>query len=89
MEKLSDAISGYAQYSRLRWPYLVLMRHALLEEVLGDNMVYQGYWGHFLLPVLQHFIRARIDAPFELRIKMTMERLQCWGPFPEWDCKNR
>jgi hypothetical protein len=53
------------------------MRHALLEEILEDNMIYQGYSGHFLLPTLQHFIRVRIDAPLELRIKMTMERLKC------------
>jgi hypothetical protein len=53
------------------------MRHALLEEVLADNMIYHGYSGHFLLPAFQHFIRVRIDAPFDLRIKMTMERLKC------------
>lgn len=77
VEGLADAISGYEQFSRLRWPYLVLMRHALLEEILEDNMIYQGYSGHFLLPPLQHFIRVRIDAPLELRIKMTIERLKC------------
>ena len=77
VEQLADAISGYDQFSRLRWPYLVLMRHALLEEVLEDNMIYNGYSGHFLLPTFQHFIRVRIDAPLDLRIKMTMERLKC------------
>ena len=77
VEQLTDAISGYDQFSKLRWPYLVLMRHALLEEVLEDNMIYHGYSGHFLLPALQHFIRVRIDAPFDLRIRMTMERLKC------------
>jgi hypothetical protein len=77
VEQLADAISGYDQFSRLRWPYLVLMRHALLQEVLEDNMIYQGYSGHFLLPTFQNFIRVRIDAPFDLRIEMTMERLKC------------
>jgi hypothetical protein len=77
VEQLDSAISGYDQFSRLRWPYLVLMRHSLLEEVREDNMIYHGYSGNFLLPTLQHFIRLRIDAPIDLRVKMTMERLNC------------
>ena len=77
MEKLDGAISAYEQFSKLRWSYLVLLRHALLEEVLADNMVYHGYSAHFLLPPLQHFIRTRIDAPLEFRVKMTMERRLC------------
>lgn len=77
VEQLAGAISAYDQFSRLRWPYLVLMRHSLLEEILQDNVIYHGYSGHFLLPPLQHFIRVRIDAPLDLRIKMTMERLMC------------
>lgn len=77
MEKLDGAISAYEQFSKMRWSYLVLLRHALLEEVLADNMVYHGYSAHFLLPPLQHFIRTRIDAPLEFRVQMTMERLAC------------
>ncbi len=77
LEQLDGVIAGYDQFSRLRWPYLVLMRHALLEEVLEDNLVYHGYSGHFLLPTLQHFVRIRIDAPVEHRVTLTMERLRC------------
>lgn len=77
VEQLDGAISAYDEFSRLRWPYQVLLRQALLEEVSKDNMVYHGYSAHFLLPALQHFIRVRIDAPLDLRIKMTMERMQC------------
>lgn len=77
VEQLSGAVSAYDQFSRLRWPYLVLMRQALLEEVLEDNVIYHGYSGHFLLPTLQHFVRVRIDAPLDLRVQMTMGRLQC------------
>ena len=73
-QQIDAAISAYDQFSRLRWPYWVLMRQALLEEILPDNMVYHGYSAHFLLPMLQHFIRVRIDAPLELRVKMTVER---------------
>ena len=30
VEKLATATSAYAQFSELRWPYIVLMRQALL-----------------------------------------------------------
>ncbi len=77
LQELNGAISHYERFSALRWRYLVLLRHALLEEIVEDNVVYHGYSAHFLLPVLQHFIRVRIDAPIEFRIRMTMERLKC------------
>jgi cytidylate kinase len=77
LEKLAKATSAYDQFSELRWPYMVLMRKALLEEIRADHVVYHGYSGHLLLPTLRHFVRVRIEAPFELRVKMTMDRLGC------------
>jgi two-component system response regulator CpxR len=77
VEKLANATSAYDQFSELRWPYMVLMREALLEEIRADNVVYHGYSGHLLLPILRHFVRVRIEAPLDLRVKMTMERLGC------------
>jgi len=75
IEKLSKATSAYNQFSKLRWPYIVLQRHALLEEVRHDNIVYHGYSGHMLLRPQQHFVRVRIGAPVEMRVKMTIERM--------------
>jgi cytidylate kinase len=77
LEHIGEAVSDYDRFTRLRWPYLVLMKQALLEEILADNMVYHGYSSHLLLPVLQNFIRVRVDAPVQLRVRMTMERLLC------------
>ena len=77
VEKLAKATSAYDQFSELRWPYMVLMRNALLEEIRHDNMVYHGYSSHLLLPALRHFVRIRIEAPLEMRVTMTMERLAC------------
>jgi cytidylate kinase len=77
LERLAKATSAYNQFSELRWPYMVLMRKALLEEIRRDNVVYHGYSGHLLLPALRHFVRVRIEAPRDLRMKMTMERLGC------------
>jgi cytidylate kinase len=77
VEKLVTATSAYAQFSELRWPYIVLMRQALLEEIRHDSMIYHGYSGHLLLPRLRHFVRVRIEAPLNMRVEMTMQRLNC------------
>jgi cytidylate kinase len=77
VEKLVTATSAYAQFSELRWPYIVLMRQALLEEIRHDSMIYHGYSGHLLLPRLRHFVRVRIEAPLNMRVEMTMQRLSC------------
>ena len=77
LEKLDKATSAYEQFSELRWPYLVLMRNALLDEIRQDNVVYHGYSGHLLLPPIRHFVRVRIEAPLDLRVTMTMKRLDC------------
>ena len=77
LERLDKATSAYDQFSELRWPYLVLMRNALLDEIRRDNVVYHGYSGQFLLPPIRHFVRVRIEAPLELRVTMTMKRLGC------------
>ena len=77
LEKLDHATSAYDQFSDLRWPYMVLMRKAMLEEICTDDVIYHGYSAQFLLPVIRHFVRVRIDAPLDMRVKMTMQRLNC------------
>jgi cytidylate kinase len=77
LEKLAEAASAYDQFSELRWPYMVLMRKALLEEIRNDDVVYHGYSSHLLLPAFRHFVRVRIEAPLEMRVTMTMQRLAC------------
>ena len=77
LEKLAHAASAYDQFSELRWPYMVLMRKAMLEEISADNVVYHGYSAQFLLPIIRHFVRVRIEAPLNMRLTMTMDRLKC------------
>jgi cytidylate kinase len=77
LEKLAKAASAYDQFSELRWPYMVLMRKALLEEIRNDDIVYHGYSSHLLLPSLRHLVRVRIEAPLKMRLTMTMQRLTC------------
>jgi len=75
VEQLKTATSAYDQFSELRWPYIVLMRQAMLEEIRHDNMVYHGYSSHLILPALRHFVRVRIEAPLDMRVEMTKQRL--------------
>jgi cytidylate kinase len=74
--QLSEATSAYDHFSKLRRPYVILMRQALLEELLQDNILYQGFSGQLLVPRIKHFVRIRINAPLDLRIPPTMERLK-------------
>ena len=82
--ELPTATSAYGYFSQLRRPYTILMRQALLEAVLNDNILYHGFSGQLLLPRIKHFIRIRIDAPLELRIPPTMKKL---GSNKEDACK--
>ena len=77
VEQIGRATKAYEQFTRLRRPYLILMRLALLEELRRDNVVYHGYSGHLLLPPMQNMLLVRINAPTDMRVRMTMDRLGC------------
>ena len=62
VESIGSATRGYEQFSRLRRPYVILMRLALLEYVVHDDLIYHGYSGHLLVPAFQHVLRVRINA---------------------------
>ncbi len=75
VSKLARATSAYTQFSELRWPYIVLLRQAMLEEIRHDNMIYHGYSSHLILPYIRHFVRVRIEAPLQMRVTMTRQRM--------------
>jgi two-component system, OmpR family, response regulator CpxR len=77
VEHIGKATRAYEQFSRLRRPYLILMRLALLEYMRDDDLIYHGYSGHLLVAPMQHMLRVRINAPLSMRIPMTMARLGC------------
>jgi cytidylate kinase len=74
---IGEATQNYEKFSELRRPFKILMRLALLEYAQRDNIAYFGYSGHFLVEGISHFIRVRLMAPVELRVKTTIERLHC------------
>ncbi len=75
--EIEKATQAYERFSELRRPYKILMRQALLEYARQDNLAYLGYSGHLLVEGIAHFIRVRLVAPFELRVRLTMSRLGC------------
>ncbi len=78
--EIDEATRAYERFSELRRPYKILMRHALLEYAREDNLAYLGYSGHLLVEGIAHFIRIRLVAPLDLRVRMTMGRLRCGEP---------
>jgi hypothetical protein len=74
---IEGATQNYEKFSELRRPFKILMRLALLEYARRDNLAYFGYSGHLLVEGIAHFIRVRLIAPTDLRIKTTVERLHC------------
>jgi hypothetical protein len=74
---IGEATRNYGKFSELRRPFKILMRLALLECARQDHLAYFGYSGHLLVEGIAHFIRVRLIAPVELRVKTTMERMRC------------
>jgi cytidylate kinase len=74
---IEGAAQNYEKFSELRRPFKILMRLALLEYARRDNLAYFGYSGHLLVESIAHFIRVRLIAPTELRVRTTVERLHC------------
>jgi len=77
MASIEKATRDYQRFSELRRPYKILMRLALLEYARRGNLAYFGYCGHLLVEGISHFIKVRLVAPVDLRVKTTMERLRC------------
>ncbi|MGD8276879.1 MAG: cytidylate kinase family protein [Gemmatimonadota bacterium] len=77
VDRLGDAARDYEEFCDLRRPYLIFMRAALLEYAREDDLVYHGFSGHLLLPPIPHFVTVRLQAPPELRVRMTMQRRGC------------
>jgi hypothetical protein len=73
--QIAKGVGEYGEFSRLRYPYQLLMRRALLEYVQKGRLAYLGYSGHLLLARVRHFVRVRLIAPMEFRIARTCELL--------------
>ncbi len=72
---MAHAVDAYEKFSRLRHPYRILMKRALLEYAQQGPLAYFGYSGHMLLERVRHFVRIRLLAPMRMRVAATCERL--------------
>ena len=77
VKAIPKAARDYAGFSELRRPYKILMRLALLQYADQGSFAYFGYSGHLLLEGISHVVKARLIAPLELRVSLTMNRLKC------------
>jgi cytidylate kinase len=79
-DKLLKAIlkgpSAFQRFTYEREQYLAYVQAVLCENAKGDNMIYHGNAGHFLLKAVSHVLRVRIVAPMDVRVKFVIERQQ-------------
>jgi cytidylate kinase len=76
-EEIASAARDYDRFTQLRRPYRIFMKRALLEYARQGDLAYFGYSGHLLLDRARHLVRVRLTAPLEVRVRLTMERLEC------------
>ncbi len=74
VEAMEKPPSVWERLTGERTEYLNYLRAALLERVLGDNLVYHGYAGHLLLAGVPHVIKVRAIADIETRVQTAMAR---------------
>ena len=53
--------------------YITVLQSALLDVAEVDNVVIMGRGGQVLLRGIQHVLRVRVMAPFDLRVKRVMK----------------
>jgi cytidylate kinase len=54
--------------------YVAFIHEAFLEHIQKDNVVYQGFAGHFFTREIPNILKVRIIANLDYRIKVVKER---------------
>lgn len=73
-EAIQKSPSLFQKLTYERESYLASIQAALCEYAMGDNLIYHGHAGHFLLEGIAHVFRIRILADMPYRIKAAMEQ---------------
>ncbi len=71
---IHDAPGILERYRHGKQSYVAYIRSALVERVIGGNVVYHGLAGHLLLKGIPHVLKVRINADLERRVAIVMER---------------
>jgi len=71
---IQDAPSFFDHVKDGKRKYTAFIREAFLEYVQKDNVVYNGFAGHFFTREIPNILKVRIIANLDYRIKVVMER---------------
>lgn len=52
--------------------YVDFIKAAILEHMIKDNVVYEGFAGHYFIRNISHVLKVRISADLEDRVKLVM-----------------
>ncbi len=74
LRALHDAPSILERFTYGKERYLTYISAAMLEKVHGDNVVYHGLAGQFMLKGVSHVLKVRILADMEDRVTLEMAR---------------
>jgi cytidylate kinase len=82
---IHDAPGILERYRHGKQSYVAYIRSALVERVIGDNVVYHGLAGHLLLKGIPHVLKVRINADLERRVAIVRQR----DKIPAQDARTR
>jgi cytidylate kinase len=71
---IEDAPSIFDHIKDGKRRYVAFIREAFLEYIQKDNIVYNGFAGHFFTKDIPNILKVRIIANLDFRIKVLMER---------------
>ncbi len=74
LHAIQDAPSIFDHVKDGKKRYVAFIRHAFLEHIKKDNVVYHGYAGHFFTREIPNILKVRIIANMDYRVKVLMER---------------
>ena len=71
---IHDSPSLLERFSHGKEKYLSYIRASLLNTLKEDDVVYHGLGGHFYVSGVSHVLKVRIQAEWEDRVQVVMER---------------
>jgi cytidylate kinase len=74
LHAIQDAPSIFDHLKDGKRKYTAFIREAFLEYIQKDNVVYDGFAGHFFTREIPNILKVRIIANLDYRIKVVMER---------------
>jgi cytidylate kinase len=74
LHAIQDAPSVFDRIKDGKRKYTAFIREAFLDYIQSDNVVYDGFAGHFFTREIPNILKVRIIANLDYRIKVVMER---------------